>query len=61
MFMVGPMAGGMALPSQSQHTDVYLVDDHPLFVLGLLSREPGMRVCGEASNLREAAVGLGKR
>ncbi len=55
------MSDGVAPRAQSQLTDVYLVDDHPLFVIGLrslMSRELGLRICGEATSLREAAEGL---
>lgn len=55
------MSEGLARRAQPPLTGVYLVDDHPLFVIGLrslLSRELGMRICGEASNLRDAAAGL---
>jgi len=41
---------------QPQRT-VFIVDDHPVFregLVGLVSREPGMTVCGEATNAAQA-------
>jgi DNA-binding NarL/FixJ family response regulator len=49
----------MAEPSAdaSEKARVFLVDDHPVFregLLGLVKREPGLTVCGEADNAPNA-------
>lgn len=44
-------------------TRVFLVDDHPLFVMGLRARlgaESDLEVCGEAAGLVEALAGIAK-
>jgi len=44
----------------SQRT-VFIVDDHPVFregLVGLVNREPGLTVCGEATNAPEALTGI---
>ncbi|MCB1208986.1 MAG: response regulator transcription factor [Verrucomicrobiales bacterium] len=47
----------MKTPKQSSPYKVLLVEDHPMFrehLGGLINRELGMSVCGEADNIRDA-------
>jgi DNA-binding NarL/FixJ family response regulator len=49
------MAAGS--PSQQETSRLLIVDDHPVFregLVGLVKREPGLEVCGEADNAAEA-------
>lgn len=44
-----------------QRKKVFIVDDHPVFregLVGLVSREPDLTVCGEADNVRHAIAGI---
>jgi DNA-binding NarL/FixJ family response regulator len=45
------------VPKQKQAKRIFIVDDHPVFregLVGLIQREPGLTVCGEADNASQA-------
>lgn len=44
-------------PGQNEPNRVFIVDDHPVFregLVGLVKREPGLTICGEADNAPQA-------
>src|SRR4051794_357345 len=45
------------MPTPSEKTRVLLVEDHPMFrerLAHLLNKDPGIEVCGECDNIRDA-------
>ena len=51
------------LPKQKERKKIFIVDDHPVFregLVGLVKREPGWTVCGEADTA-SAALGAIER
>jgi len=49
------------LPKQKERKKIFIVDDHPVFregLVGLVKREPGWNVCGEADTAPEALAGI---
>jgi DNA-binding NarL/FixJ family response regulator len=45
----------------NNHQQIFIVDDHPVFregLVGLIKREPGLTICGEADRAVEALDGI---